>query len=257
MGGGTVAERVRPTGRALVGGVRGVPAGHADGVPDAPPGPGRPPARPCSWSASARACRAPPWPSPGTSAPTWWPPAAAPTSASRRLAMGAVAAIDSAAERWPCRPTSWSRASARRRGTVGALAEGRRAAGRVRRHVGGRGDAQPAPPVLQAVRDHRLVDGQLPGVRRGHPAGRRRPRRARRPVVRPRRATRPPSPASKPASNSARSSSPTDPPRPQQDSTAFRASADSRTGIGWAYPDSGTRNRAFLHDFACGNLRAG
>ena len=64
-------------------------------------GPACRPARPCSSSASARACRAPPWPSPGTSAPRSSPPAAARPSATEALAMGAVAAIDSADERWP------------------------------------------------------------------------------------------------------------------------------------------------------------
>ena len=90
----------RPAGR-IVGGVRGLPAGVADRLPDAAPGPAARPARRCSSSASARACRAPPSPSPATSAPRSWPPAAARPSGTRRWRWAPSAAIDSADDRWP------------------------------------------------------------------------------------------------------------------------------------------------------------
>ncbi len=56
-------------------------------------------------------------------------------------------------------------------GDLGPLAPGaqaRRATGRLRRHGRLQGRDQPAPAVLQAARDHRLDDGQLPGVRPSH-----------------------------------------------------------------------------------------
>ncbi len=68
-------------------------------------------------------------------------------------------------------------------GAVGAVAEARRPAGRVRRHVGPKVELNAAAAVLQAVRDHRLDDGQLPGVRRGDDAGRAGLAGHRRPVV--------------------------------------------------------------------------
>ena len=111
------AQRRRPPGRALLGGVRGLPAGHAHRLPDAAPGPAAPPARPCSSSASGRACRAPRWPSPATSAPRSWPRAAARPSASRRWRWARWRRSTRPPSAGTCRPTSWSRASARRRGT--------------------------------------------------------------------------------------------------------------------------------------------
>ena len=60
-------------------------------------------------------------------------------------------------------------------GPIGAGAEVRRPARAVRRHVGHVGRAEPAPALLQADRDHRLDDGLVPGVRRGHRARRERP----------------------------------------------------------------------------------
>ena len=63
--------------------------------------PGCGPATRCSSSASAAACRPPPWPSAGGWAPRSWPRAAARPSASRRWPLGAVAAYDSAERAWP------------------------------------------------------------------------------------------------------------------------------------------------------------
>ena len=77
-------QRVPTAGRALVGGVRGLPPRHVDGVPDAQAGAHRARARPSWWSASARACRALRWRSLGTSAPRSSPRAAAKPSAARR-----------------------------------------------------------------------------------------------------------------------------------------------------------------------------
>ena len=83
------------------------------------------------------------------------------------LAMGAVAAIDSADERWPVQAdvVVESVGAATWEQSVRALKAGGRlvVCGGT---SGADGRAQPAPAVLQAVRDHRLVDGQLPGVRR-------------------------------------------------------------------------------------------
>ena len=131
---------------ADVGGVRGLPAGVAHGLPDAAPGPPAGRARRCSSSGSARACRAPRWRSPATSAPRSSPPAAARPSGPTALAMGAAAAIDSADERWPVQAdvvvesvgaATWER--------VGAGAQAGRPAGRVRRDVGGRASSSTCP----------------------------------------------------------------------------------------------------------------
>ena len=169
------------------------------------------PARRCSSSASAPACRAPPWPSPATSAPTSSRPAAARPSGPRRWRWGPWRRSTPPTSAGPCRPTSSSRASARRRGTsrCASLKPGGRlvVCGGT---SGAQGGAQPAPAVLQAVRDHRLVDGQLPGVRRGDraDAARASPSTSTRSWRWP--TTRRRWPASRPASNSARSSCGTD-----------------------------------------------
>ena len=87
----------------------------------------------------------------------------------RAVALGAAAAFDSEAD-WPVKvdvvvesvgPATWDR-------SVRALRPGGRlvVCGAT---SGPEGRAEPAPPVLQADRDHRLDDGLVPGVRRGHP----------------------------------------------------------------------------------------
>ena len=85
------------------------------------------------------------------------------------LTMGASAAFDSADDRWPVEAdvVVESVGAATWEQSVRALQAGGRlvVCGGT---VGAQGRAQPAPPVLQAVRDHRLHDGQLRGVRRGH-----------------------------------------------------------------------------------------
>ena len=95
------------------------------------------------------ACRAPRWRSPATSAPRSSPRAAARPSASEALAMGAAAAIDSAAERWAVQadvvvesvgPATWD--------AVGAGAQAGRPARRVRRHVGAEGRRSTCPALF-------------------------------------------------------------------------------------------------------------
>ena len=89
------------------------------------------------------------------------------------LAMGADGVVDSTADRWDVRadvviesvgPATWER-------SIRALAPGGRLV-----VCGGTSGAdrrgQPAAPVLQAVRDHRIVDGQLHRVRRADPSRR-------------------------------------------------------------------------------------
>ena len=107
---------------------------------------------PCSSSASARACRAPRWRSPGTSAPRSSPPAAARPSASEALAMGADRGHRLGADKWPVEadvviesvgPATWEQ-------SVRALKPGGRlvVCGGT---SGAKVDAQPASAVLQAV----------------------------------------------------------------------------------------------------------
>ena len=127
------------------------------------------------------------------------------------LTMGASAVVDSAAERWAVQAdiviesvgaATWER--------VAACAEAGRSHRGVRWHVWRHRHDQSASPVLQAARDHRLVDGQLPGVLRGDEADGERVAGARRPGLPARRATRTRSLAWKRVSSSARSCSSTD-----------------------------------------------
>ena len=152
---------------------------------------------------------------PGSRPDTWAPRCTSPVavtrrSASRRSRWARPRRIDSAEPSGRSRPTSSSRASARRRGSIDrvrSLKPGGRMV--VCGGTSGRGRAEPAPPVLQAVRDHRLVDGQLP---RSSPTSRGSSTRAS-PIQSTRSSrsttTRRPSPASSRARNSARSCSAT------------------------------------------------
>ena len=161
------AQRAQTPGDAHVGGVRGVPAGLPHRLSHAAPCPLQP-ATPCSSSASARVCRARRW--------RWARMMGARVEVTSRSeqkrAAGARHGRRGGARQRRREVAGRGRRRRRERrpgdlGAVGAGTEGRRAPGGVRQHVGSEGRADPAAAVLQAVRDHRLDDGQLPGVRRG------------------------------------------------------------------------------------------